>query len=209
MQNIKKMLLVNKINLFFYCFRKDILKWKWLFSLPVSGSEEYSEEYCLDCVKAPLPAYLPSTSFVLSVKMATQRKRQMMLKDIKGHPRGYGPYHIIPLPVEAELLRFCFLASNLPGLVQQHGQLRPVYSKVPIDVHNFHPDEISKPGANRNHHETFSSVSCAQYPRSSGLPAAQGHTRGALVVRCSFKEQVWREQACHHHCCAHCMEIQL
>lgn len=80
MQNIKKMLISNKINIFFYCFRKDILKWKWLFSLPVSGSEEYSEEYCLDRVKAPvLPTYLPSTSFVLSVKMPTQRKRQMML----------------------------------------------------------------------------------------------------------------------------------
>lgn len=93
--------------------------------------------------------------------------------------------------------------------MQQHGQLRHVYSKVPIDVHNFHPDEISKPGANRNHHETFSSVSCSQYPRCSGLPAAQGHTRGAPVVWCSFKEQVWKEQGCHHHCCAHCMEIQL
>lgn len=74
-------------------------------------------------------------------------------------------------------------------MVQQHGQLRHVYSKVPIDVHNFHPDEISKPGANRNHHETFSSVSCSQYPRCSGFLLPKVTQEGPLLCGVALKNR--------------------
>lgn len=42
MQNMKKMLQFNKINIFCYCFSKDILYRKCLFSLPGHDSEEYN-----------------------------------------------------------------------------------------------------------------------------------------------------------------------